>query len=275
MAVILSVVANYIPSDIAIVAILSAFGYILSSIDFLVLIEWLYYLKKTSKSASVSPQKVFKYKTEQDPQTNSDTSSTSKVNLEPKESKKRKSCQCPMTWQDCMFHSIMVMATVVISVVIIVVFNLVFSNSLTSTPFLIETILLYICIFIFIICKFCGDFQSVYLFYGLIRNPFFPKESISTTVPIQTTKKSKNNKSVKKELFKAEKKKKPVYSINHHKPFFRLVKYIRIILIRFCAPLLLCAVISIDCHLNKVYNDKILGFFRILIVLRAYRWVIF
>ena len=35
----------------------------------------------------------------------------------------------------------------------------------------------------------------------------------------------------------------------------------------------MCAIISIDCSINKLYNDKVLGYWRIICVLRAFRWV--
>ncbi|CAF0745830.1 unnamed protein product [Brachionus calyciflorus] len=216
---------HFIPNDIAIVVIFSAFGYILSSIDLLFLNEWLICEIKIKKSKiapvietknSIGEQKI-----------------------------KRK---YPFNWKDCLYHLIMLILTITISVVIFTVFNAEFFSY--EDPFLVETIMLYISIGIFIICKIFGDLQSVFLFFGLIRNPFYPKNSLSLNLSTKNPR-----------------------TINQNKIFFRILKYIRLILLKIISPLVLCAVISIDCHLNKIYNDKIFGYWRTLVVLRAYRWI--
>ncbi len=257
-AVILSVIANYIPSDIAIVALLASFGYILSSIDFLFIVEWLHHLRVSSR---VGPAKKSKSNKESNASSINDdpSSSTSPVvnqNSEQSGQTARNSREFPLNWKDWLFHLVMFVLNFAVALVIICVFNQVFTT--TQTPFLIETILLYVCLATFVLCKICGDFQSVYWFFGLVRNPFYPKEAISAEV---RSKKPKRNTSDKQ------------HSVNGNRVLFKLLRYLRIILLRICAPLILCAVIAIDCHLNKVYNDKLLGFWRILIVLRAFRWV--
>lgn len=169
----------------------------------------------------------------------------------PKSTKNKK--EYPLDWKEWVYHLILFLLNTTVAVVIFTVFNANFTS--TTTPLEIEQILLYICVGIFVLCKVFGDLQAVYIFFGLIRNPFYPKNSLS--INLMTSKKSNDS---------------PV-SINQNKIFFKLLKYVRLFLIRFVAPLLLCAVISIDCHMNKIYGDKTFSYWRTLCVLRAYRWV--
>jgi len=139
---------------------------------------------------------------------------------------------------------------VAISAIIFGVFTSV--NLDKTTAFNIEQILLYIGMGIFILCKLLADLQSVYIFFGLIRNPFYPKNCLSDSI----------KSSKQKQL-----------SINQNKIFFKLSKYLRLGLMRFVVPFLLCSVVSIDCYLNKIYGDSTQSYWRTLVVLRAFRWI--
>jgi hypothetical protein len=261
-AVIISVIVNYIPNDIACVALLATFGYILSSFDVLYIIEWLHHLRTTSKTATVVPAKK-----------NSSSGDTNeKLVKDSQPEKKKKSQEFPLVWQDWLFHIIMLPATICVSLLFIILFPKLFTAS-SQVPFQVETVLLYIACGIFILCKACGDFGSVYWFFGLIRNPFYPKEAISTTAT--SVKPKKKKKKSGDSSTSQQPKKTDVYTVNKSRFLFRSARFIHTVLLRICAPLLLCAVISIDCSINKVYNDSQLGFWRVLIVLRAFRWVCF
>jgi hypothetical protein len=272
VAVALSVVVNFIPSDIACVALLASFGYILSSVDFMFIVEWLHFLRTTSQNATIAP--VVTNNTNL-AESNNDSSSSSTAAIvqttshDTKSTIKVASREFPINWKDWLFHLAMFTSTLAISLIVVCVFNQVFTSTAQITPFLTETVLLYICVALFILCKVCGDFQSVYWFYGLVRNPFYPKEAISTEVRVKSKSKKKKTPTVGSTGGSPPKQ----YTVNGNRAFFKYIRYFRIVLLRICAPLILCAVIAIDCHLNKVYNDKVLGFWRILIVLRAFRWV--
>ena len=125
------------------------------------------------------------------------------------------------------------------------------SNIDTLRIFQIETILLYICIGLFLICKILADLQGVYLFFGLIRNPFYPINCLSGSFL------AKNHKSVNEKRF-----------------FFQIIKYLRLIIIKIISPLILCTVVTLDCSINKTYQNKNQTYWRIICILRAFRWVI-
>lgn len=226
LAVLVSM-SHFIPSSIVMVVIFTFFGYILSSIDFLFIFE-LILVKIQTKNSKITPSDQLKDK---------------KKNIPKK---------FPLNWKDWLYHSLIVLLALAVSVVTFILFDLNFTSS--DTPFLIETILLYISLGILIVIKITGDFQSVFIFFGLIRNPFYPKYALSQSI-------SKKIPSPK--------------TINEGKIFFLILKYTRILLIKIIAPLILTTVVSIDCSINKIYGDKELSYWRTLTVWRAYRWVNF
>ena len=89
------------------------------------------------------------------------------------------------------------------------VFNLIQTLS-SSIIFEIEIALLYTCMGLFIIINICSRLQSVYLFFGLIRNPLYPKNCINEIVDHDY------------EL-----------TINNRKKIFKILKYIRVCLLKF------------------------------------------
>lgn len=217
--------AHFIPNNIAIVVLFTLFGYILSSIDILFIFEWIV-VKIQIKKSKVAPID------------------------EIKEKSKKSVTTFPLNWKDWLYHFFILLFTMTISVVIFTVFDANFKSY--ETPFLIETILLYISIGVFLIVKISGDLQGVFLFFGLVRNPLYPKYALSRSLP-------KQNSSTK--------------SINSDNKFLIVLKYIRLVLIKIISPLILTAVIAIDCSINKIYGDDELGYWRTLTVWRAYRWV--
>ncbi len=219
----------------AIIILFALFGYIFSSIDLLYMCELLYSFevkRKSSKSGSIAPI---------------NSSSSNQVSIQ-NSSKKKISNPSLFNWYTVLYHLIMISLVIIISAVIFGVFTSVNLNK--TTAFNIEQIMLYVGMGIFIICKLVADLQSVYIFFGLIRNPFYPKNCLSDSAV-----KSKQ------------------LSINQNKKFFKFLKYFRLGLLRFVVPFLLCSVISIDCYINKIYGDTTQSYWRTLVVLRAYRWI--
>ena len=210
--------AHFIPNNLAILIIFVFFGYLLSSFDLILLIENVF--KKLSYN-SIYPADI----------SNSETNKNKNLGLD---------------WKDWLFHFIFISLVLITSIVSF----LLSEQNASSYSLQIETTLLYIGIGIFIIVKILGDLQSVYIFFGIFRNPLFPKNCLNSSVTISQS-----------------------VSINQHKLFFKIIKYIRIILIRIVTPILLSVVISIDCAINKIYNDVNFGYLRTICVLRAFRWV--
>ena len=220
LAVVVSM-AHFIPSSIAMVVIFTLFGYILSSIDILFIFE-LILVKIQTKKSKITPNDQFKKK------------------------KKNVPKKFPINWKDWMYHFLILFLVITVSVVTFVMFDLNFTSS--DTPFLVETVLLYISLGFLIIVKITGDLQSAFIFFGLVRNPFYPKYALS------------------KQKFAAK-------TVNEGKFFFLILKYTRLLFIKILAPIILTTVISIDCSINKIYGDKKLSYWRTLTVWRAYRWV--
>lgn len=239
LAIIVSL-SHFIPNDIAIVAILSGFGYILSSIDPFFIIESL--RKKRNKR---------KVSLETNSSSSHDKISQSSLDYEKISSGSTETIinDFPFSVVEWIYHIIMLILSIAVPVIIYSIFSASFGNQKRINQLDIEIILLYICIGLFVLSKILADLQRVYIFFGLIRNPFYPKNCISSTI------------SNKKQL-----------SINQNRKFFAFIKYLRLFILRFVGPLVLSAVISIDCYINGVYNHSF-GYWRTIIILRAFRWV--
>lgn len=215
-------------SDIAIVVFLSAFGYILSSIDLIFLVEYLIKFF-TIKNSLIVPLK------DENIKNNNDNKEKKRANLS------------IIIFKNIFYHIVMLL--LVISSSIIPYMIITSSNLNLSSIIQIETTLLYICVGLFIICKILSDLNSVYIIFGLVRNPFYPISCNSLEL-------AKNAK-----------------SIHQKKLVFVFCKYLRLFLIKIIAPLVLCAVVSIDCSINKTYQNKQQKYWRIICILRAFRWV--
>ena len=238
LAVIVSL-AHFIPSDLAIVIIFSVFGYILSSIDIIYIFELFITSITNRTSRSISPV------------TESGTKSNiSYSNMNPNQSNQHDR-EFPFKLTDWLYHILILILGVVISAIIFALFT---NNSVnTNTAFQLETYILYACMGLFILSKIFADLQGVYVLFGLFRNPFYPKNCLSSNL----TKKANE---------------KIQLTINQKRMFFSIIKNLRMIIIRIAAPLLMCAVVSLDCYINKVYNTA-QSYWRTLVVLRAFRWV--
>ena len=180
---------HFIPNDLAIVIIFSCSGYLLASIDFIYLIEYLINWMK-EKRVKVTPI------------------TTPTPSLDDNKYSEKNNAEFPMNIKDWLFHLIMFILT--ISVVIGVFVGFQNANIDKKLALQIENNLLYAGIGIFITVKVFGDLQGVYLVFGFIRNPLYPKKCLSSS----TTGKDNN------------------LSINQNKIFFKIIKYIRLFLIR-------------------------------------------
>lgn len=222
-------------NDIAIIVILSLFGYILSSLD---LIHFTEVLIKYIKTKSLNKNSMVV------PITTNNKQDTENINNNNKNNNTSFSAI-----KHLIYHLVMIILTVVCAILpYILTVN---SNYSTNSIFQIETILLYVCIGLFLVCKILADLNSVYIFFGLIRNPFYPINCISNMNLSSSAK-----------------------SINEKRTFFIIIKYLRLILIKIIAPLVMCAVISLDCSINKTYQNKEQNYWRIICILRSFRWVI-
>ncbi len=228
-SLILSIV-YFIPNNLAIAIILAVFGYVFASVDLLYIFETiLKFLKRKVSSQSVTPS----------------TNDANNSNLN-KITTNEPIYKC----LDWLYHSIMLV--LIIGCVVSVILILDTTKCPRSTSLVIQTSLLYSGIAVFVLVKILGDLQRVYCIFGLIRNPFYPKECLSSSINSN---------------------KKQIESVNQNKLHFKIAKYTRISLLRIVTPLLLCTIISIDCQANGIYNDLLIGYWRIVCVLRAFRWV--
>ena len=111
-----------------------------------------------------------------------------------------------LNWKDWLFHLFMILFVLASS---IIPFELLYNTTDYTYIYRIQIIILHICIGLFVAIKVLGDLQGVYLFFGIFRNPFYPTNCINSSV--------KKNQTV---------------SINQNRLFFKIIKYLRIILIR-------------------------------------------
>ncbi len=152
--------------------------------------------------------------------------------------------ECHYSWRDWVFHLVMV-----ISVNASVLLTYLLLKSSSKSPFTLGMELLYTGIALFVAVKLLGDVQRVYVFFGLFRNPFYPKCSLSC---------GGSNVDVK--------------SVNEKRVAFQIIKFIRLALLRIVSPVLLCAFITADCFLYEA-NFVTFDYLQIICILRAYRWV--
>ncbi len=221
-------------SDTAIIVFLAVFGYVLSSIDLIFLFESLIRWLKTresNKSSLVAPLEST------EPDHNSSKADRDEQ-IDSLFSPKR-----------LVYHVIMLVLTVFCA---IFPYSLVSnsSNYSINNVFQTQTVLLYVCIGIFVTSQMLASLQGVYILFGLVRNPFYPINCLSSS-----------------STFKGKR------SVNESRFFFTLIKYVRMGLLKLIGPLLLCAVVSLDCAINKTYQSSGLGYWRIICLLRAFRWV--
>ncbi len=220
----------FLPSDLITAIILAAFGYIFASVDLLYICgAFLRFLKQKTSSRSVTPSDE-----------NASNSNSNKISINEPLYKST----------DWLYHFIMLV--LVIGCVVAVFLLLDSTKCPRSTSFVIQISLLYSGIGVFVLIKLLSDLQRVYCFFGLVRNPFYPKECLSSSLHAS---------------------KKQIKSINENKLHFKMAKYARVTLLRIVAPLLLCTIVSIDCQANGLFNDRLIGYWRTVCVLRAFRWV--
>ena len=238
LAVIVSL-AHFIPSDLAIVIIFTVFGYILSSIDIIYICELFITWICNRNSRSVAPTSKL------------DTKSNIPYSNMNQNKSKQHTSEFPFNLIDWLYHIIMLILVVAFSTIIFALFS---SNNVDKdTAFRIETYILYLCMGLFILSKIFADLQGVYVFFGLFRNPLYPKNCLSLNITKKANEKSQ-------------------LTINQKILFFRIIKNIRLLILRIATPLCLCVVISLDCYINKVYNTA-QSYLRTIVVLRAFRWV--
>ncbi len=174
---------HFIPNDIAIVALLSIFGYLLSSVD---IISKFRLIKSKNKVQNVLSEDFARI-------------SSSIIPSKP---------ALKTDHQEIIYHLIMIFLTITCSMLI---YNLFTYYQLTaSASFQVESALLYICLALFLVIKICSSLQNVYILFGFVRNPFYPKNGLNENLDTDF------------EL-----------TINYRKTFFQALKYIRIILLKF------------------------------------------
>lgn len=203
----------FIPNNLAIILLLANFGYIFASLDGRFLLK---------KCLRVLKQKH--------------ANSTCHVAIESQ-----------YNWKDWTFHFVMI---ILVNLITVLTCLLLKSSSINQAAlFTLETSLLYAGLGIFGAIKLLGDVQRVYVIFGLIRNPFYPKHSLSDSCSSSTMK-----------------------SVNEKRVAFTIVKYIRLVLLRIVAPCLLCAFIATDCVLYEL-NFNTFDYLQIICILRAFRWI--
>lgn len=197
LAVVLSMV-YFIPNDIAIVALLSIFGYLLSSIDILHVFKLIKKRFKLNKIQTVSSEDSDYVR----------ILSVTSVKIDENKAKKPYSNLSIECIKEIIYNIIMPIATITCSMLI---FNIFTSSSLSITSaFQVEISLLYTCMGLFVLLKICSDLQQVYIIFGLVRNPFYPKNCLNDNLD------SKSH-----------------LTINHNRMFFRILKYTRIVILKF------------------------------------------
>lgn len=173
---------------------------------------------------------------------------THPTDKEPENLNKNKINTCCRYFKQVIYHLVVFLATIGVSMLVYNLFT--FYNITKTDAFQVEQIILYISLGILILSKLFGDLQSIYLLFGYIKNPFY---KINDS-PI-THDKAKYR------------------TVNESQLIFVLLKILKILLLKFLAPLFLLVSITIDCYINKVYNDTTYGYMRTIFVLRAYRWI--
>ncbi len=154
-AVIVSL-AHFIPNDLTILIIFALFGYVLSSVDLIFLIEK-FLEKVTNNTVYPAEAKILADK---------------KIN--------NQSNVSHLSWKDWAFHFVIIALILVSSIVPFV--SLQSNKSGYSYFYKIEMIILNICIGLFVLIKVLSDLQGVYLFFGLFRNPFYPTNCMNSSV---------------------------------------------------------------------------------------------
>lgn len=114
--------------------------------------------------------------------------------------------QLQLNWKDWLFHLTILILILIAS---IVTFLLLTNSNDIDYSYKIEFTILHIGIGLFVVIKVLGDLQGVYLFFGFFRNPFYPTNCLNSSTE-----------------------EKQAFSLNQNKLFFKIIKYIRIILIR-------------------------------------------
>ena len=190
-AAVLSLV-YFIPSDLAIILLLSGGGYLLSSIDFIYLFGCLWRLRTATRSVIIPV-------------------SNSRVLLNEKPfnrlAENVNSNEFPFSWKDWVYHTIMLCLTVLSVLVVYLTFQAYKVNE--QDAFYVQTGLLYCGLGLFLIVKVCGDLQRVYVCFGLFRNPFYSQQCLSSSL-----------------------KKEQKHSLNENKPVFKMLKFTRLVLIK-------------------------------------------
>lgn len=185
----------FIPNDIAIVCILSAFGYLLSAVDIFHIIDS---LRERKKNRTVG----FDDKLSDD-----HVISVKSITLhEVSQQKNSPKTPIPRLAKLILYHFFMLCATCACSMIIYNIFQLYSISS--ETCFQVQSILLYICMGVFVMCKVFGDVQSAYIFFGLIRNPFYPTNVLSKIGKESVT-------------------------VNNDRLAFKIIKVYRLVLIKF------------------------------------------
>lgn len=152
----------------------------------------------------------------------------------------------PLEW---LHHLILIFLVLVTSLVVFGLFDLFLTSK--EQAFQIMNILLHVCIAFYLTCKLIGDLQNVYLFFGMFRNPLYPRECLTRT-------------------FEGS-----IRSVSQSQTILQHLRVVRLVILRLIAPLLMIAVVSIDCFLNRIHKDQGFNYWRVILVFRAYRWVKF
>jgi hypothetical protein len=188
----------FIPNDIVNVALLSIFGYILSSID----LPRLFFTIKNKMNNKRNKVETTSNDDEFARLSSPSQQSTNKTNFKEKNVLEKNDDLI----KEIIYHLVMIALTISCSMIFL---NLITTLS-SSIIFQIEIALLYTCIGLFIIINICSRLQAVYLFFGLIRNPLYPKYCMNEIVDNDYD-----------------------LTINNRKKIFKIFKYIRICLLKF------------------------------------------
>ena len=190
-AAVLSLV-YFIPSDLAVILLLSGGGYLFSSIDFIYLFGCLWRLRAATRSVLM-------------PVSNSRVLLSEKPSNRLAENLNRN--EFPFSWKDWLYHTFMLCSTILSVLIVYLTFQTYKVNE--RDAFYVQTCLLYCGLGLVLIVKVCSDLQRVYVCFGLFRNPFYPHQCLSSSL-----------------------KKEQKHSLNENKLFFKLLKFTRLVLIR-------------------------------------------
>ena len=185
----------FIPNDTLTVALLSVFGYLLSSVDLtrIVLLVKEKIVNKRNKIETISSDQFARISSLNWPL---NETNKKEVDLE----------RNNVFIKELIYHVLMIISTITCSMLI---FNL-FQNLEKTIRLQIQIALLYTCIGLLIIISIFSRLQNVYLFFGLIRNPLYPKSCLNEIVDTDYD-----------------------LTINRRKLIFQILKFIRISLLKF------------------------------------------